>query len=52
MTPGSLDESKLSQEIKEMIEHMVQIPLLRYELLAGYHRFLRDEKNSSAGNVD
>ncbi|MCP5054460.1 MAG: hypothetical protein GY940_45250 [bacterium] len=45
---GAGDGVELSDEMKKMIRDMIRVPLLRYELLAGYQRFLRDEKNRDA----
>ena len=42
---SATDASQTTHEdIKELIEHMEQIPLLRYEVLVMFHKFKEDRK--------
>lgn len=39
-----MGEAKLSSDVKELLEHMEQIPLLRFEVLTLFHKFKQDQK--------
>ncbi len=42
---------EMSEDVKELVKQMNRIPLLRYEILAQFQRFLREEKGP-AGFVE
>ncbi|MCP5051445.1 MAG: helix-turn-helix transcriptional regulator [bacterium] len=41
-TTDTLDLKELSDDIKELLEHIREIPLLRYEVLTTFYRFKED----------
>jgi len=42
--PAADTPQTTQEDIKELIEHMEQIPLLRYEVLVMFHKFKEDRK--------
>jgi transcriptional regulator with XRE-family HTH domain len=42
---ASRDGLKLSKEQRQLIEHMNRFPLLHHEVMAFYHRFMRENKD-------
>jgi transcriptional regulator with XRE-family HTH domain len=47
-SPQVPENEDLRQDVKELIQHMDNIPLLRYEVLTMFHKFKENKKNMVA----